>query len=223
LLSPGEEKHLAERIAHGDTQARQQLIEANLRLVVSIARKHMGCGLDLEELVQEGNIGLIKAVERFDVRRGSRFSTYATFWIRQAVTRALADKGRLVRLPVRSPETSSSACCMRVHSDVHRLNERRTVMTQHRYAVYHAHDNWAMVEPHADHWHRDRALHYRHVADVDAPLERVFALTNHLDGCSWTSHQEVVWHATDAPVRSTSVGDVILSSPDWTGMARHAL
>ena len=100
LLSPSEERRLAERIAQGDEQAKGQMIEANLRLVVSIAKRHTGCGLDLEELVQEGNIGLIKAVDRFDVTRGHKFSTYATYWIHQAMTRALADKGRLVRLPV---------------------------------------------------------------------------------------------------------------------------
>jgi RNA polymerase primary sigma factor len=100
LLSPGEEQRLAERIAQGDEQAKGQMIKANLRLVVSIAKRHTGYGLDLEDLVQEGNIGLIKAVERFDVTRGHTFSTYATYWIRQAMTRALADKGRLVRLPV---------------------------------------------------------------------------------------------------------------------------
>jgi RNA polymerase primary sigma factor len=100
LLSPGEEQRLAERIAQGDEQAKGQMIEANLRLVVSIAKRHTGYGLDLEELVQEGNIGLIKAVERFEIARGHKFSTYATYWIRQAMTRALADKRRLVRLPV---------------------------------------------------------------------------------------------------------------------------
>jgi hypothetical protein len=84
-------------------------------------------------------------------------------------------------------------------------------MTQHHYGVYHAHDIWAMLKPNADRWHRDGTRHYRHVADVDAPLERVFALTNHFEEDSWTSHQEVVWHATNAPVRSTSVGDVIVS------------
>ncbi len=100
LLTPSEERHLAGRVAQGDEQARRQMIEANLRLVVSIAKRHVGYGLDLEELVQEGNLGLIKAVERFDVTRGRKFSTYATFWIRQAMMRALADKGRTVRLPV---------------------------------------------------------------------------------------------------------------------------
>src|SRR6266704_2669818 len=100
LLTPSEERHLAGRVAQGDEQARRQMIEANLRLVVSIAKRHVGYGLDLEELVQEGNLGLIKAVERFDVTRGRKFSTYATFWIRQAMMRALADKVRTVRLPV---------------------------------------------------------------------------------------------------------------------------
>jgi hypothetical protein len=77
--------------------------------------------------------------------------------------------------------------------------------------LYHANDIWAMLYPREDRWHLDRALHYRHVAEVQAPLERVFALTNHFEGCDWTSHREVVWYATDTPVRSTSVGDVILS------------
>ena len=82
---------------------------------------------------------------------------------------------------------------------------------EQQFAVYHARDHWAMVEPREDRWLVDTILHYRHVAEVQAPLERVFALTNHYDEQSWTSNQGVVWHATDAPVRSTSVGDVILS------------
>jgi RNA polymerase primary sigma factor len=100
LLSASDEQRLAQQIAQGNEEARQQFIEANLRLVVSIARKYTGLGLGLSDLIQEGNLGLMKAVERFDPTKGNRFSTYATYWIRQAIIRALSDKGRTVRLPV---------------------------------------------------------------------------------------------------------------------------
>src|SRR6266568_2871648 len=100
LLMATDERRLAHLIAQGNAQARQQFIEANLRLVVSMARKYTGLGLGLSDLIQEGNLGLLKAVERFDPAKGTKFSTYATFWIRQAISRALADKGRTVRLPV---------------------------------------------------------------------------------------------------------------------------
>jgi RNA polymerase primary sigma factor len=100
LLCAADEQRLAQEIAQGNAAARQQFIEANLRLVVSIARKYTGLGLCLPDLIQEGNLGLMKAVERFNPAKGNRFSTYATFWIRQAIIRALADKGRTVRLPV---------------------------------------------------------------------------------------------------------------------------
>jgi RNA polymerase primary sigma factor len=100
LISAADEQRLAHEIAQGNETAKQQFIEANLRLVVSIARKYTGLGLCLSDLIQEGNLGLMKAVERFDPAKGTKFSTYATFWIRQAMSRALSDKGRTVRLPV---------------------------------------------------------------------------------------------------------------------------
>ena len=100
LLSASRESSLAERVEQGDKEARNQLIEANLRLVVSIAKKYVGQGLSLEDLIGEGNIGLIRAVTKFDFRKGFRFSTYATWWIKQAITRAILEGTRTVRLPV---------------------------------------------------------------------------------------------------------------------------
>src|SRR5215204_5467221 len=99
LLTHQEEIDLSKRAKAGDQKARQRLIEKNLRLVVSVANKYLGYRLPFEDLIQEGNIGLMKAVEKYDPERGFRFSTYATWWIRQAVQRAVADKGRTIRVP----------------------------------------------------------------------------------------------------------------------------
>ena len=105
LLTPEREKYLAEQIALGNKLSKDELIEANLRLVVSIAKRHVGKGMYFLDLIQEGNLGLIKAVEKFDYSKGYKFSTYATWWIRQAITRAIADQARTIRIPVHMVET----------------------------------------------------------------------------------------------------------------------
>ncbi len=105
LLTPDEEIDLAVRMAEGDEKAKKRLSEANLRLVVSIAKRYVGRGMHFLDLIQEGNLGLIKAVEKFDYTKGFKFSTYATWWIRQAITRAIADQARTIRIPVHMVET----------------------------------------------------------------------------------------------------------------------
>lgn len=104
LISAEKELELAEKIAHGDIEARNELVSANLRLVVSLAKRYQGCGMSLQDLIQEGNLGLMKAAEKFDASKGFRFSTYAAWWINQTIGRALADQSKVIRIPVHMTE-----------------------------------------------------------------------------------------------------------------------
>ena len=104
MLSAEEEKIITQRIANGDVEAKKELVEANLRLVISVAKRYIGCGIPFQDLVQEGNIGLMKAADKYDFKKGFHFSTYATWWIRQTISRAIADQNRLIRVPVHMSE-----------------------------------------------------------------------------------------------------------------------
>ncbi len=136
LLTPDEEVDLAIRVSNGDVEAKKRLSEANLRLVVSIAKRYLGRGMQFLDLIQEGNLGLIKAVDKFDYTKGFKFSTYATWWIRQAITRAIADQARTIRIPVHMVETINKvkkASSQLLHQNGHEptANEIAEVLNMH--------------------------------------------------------------------------------------------